>query len=903
MTTAEGMLTTLDPEFAHSVEGTDVVEQTGWTDEELEIIGLAERYHWAKIDTIRETYNSRFARSRNIFRGSKLGNFSERAKAKGKKMAFRSGTAFVLNYSADVLSVVPVTVPGAIVASTAAGAMGVGYDSFVNKQTSHRLWGYRTTQEFLTAKEALEPENLRGKKREYRDLVERLEDLDGYVNREDVEEDLRQVKRLVRSCEDGMIYNARSVVEIKTSSDRSASNKGWEGVDGLDSGLGYLYLKLRDLTEKLASFQTLDERKETLLTMLPSDVAKRGEELIDDVVDEKIRTLSARVRRRQNAMWVSETVASTALSLTGGILVGKWAERTFGWGKEVAAVTKSTLNQYFEYHRELFVENPVEFKATLSAVADTHIADQIDKVLTLEAGQLSPEEVNLKEFAEFKGITEGDQFREIFEAEYLTEADGESIKNFVAEVGNADLDTTAGARDFINVSGMDRFALDPEAKMPLAEVFATKGVDQNDELVALMKRNPRVFGNLDERYIGEIKYFDAVSRMPQTELENYMRSLEGINSDSYTADEAVRRLQEIADQSGVRYEERVVRVPLVETYRVASGDTVYGILQQNNIELTSPESVKFVSDNREKLLITASQFGNQDDLNTLLTKIDSGEITSLADDPALSGQALHWISTGEDFSIEVGFEEKVERVAVGAEPEWLKPVVRTTQETNTFPAEVAPREVTAQEVIDLRNSRIPDKITIPSINLDADVNEVQSLSSVDYPYISRTFAGHMVETGAMGYEDWPNKNMIIGGHVSYQGNPGVFFNLNKLQAGELIKITDISGNETFYKVSNMSVLHESEVGSKVSPQSNNEILTLITCQYGQNENKIVVVAEKFDPMAAKAANQERISTLRDEIAKVAQVFEFSSQAPERSRVVTSLADIKRVKEELLAKVA
>ncbi len=896
-----------DDEIAHSVEGIDGIEIDGLTSEELSLLTLSETYHQAKLDAIRETYNSRFARSRNIFRTSKLSNFSERMKARGKKTAFRTGTAFVLNYSSDALSLTPVTIPGAIVASTVAGALGTGYDSFVNKQTSHKLWGYKTTQEFLTAKETLEPEKLKGKKREYRDLVERLDNTDGYTSREDVESDLVRVKKLILTLDDGMIYNARAGVEIRTSTEKGAENKGWTEVDGLELGLGYLYAKRRELALKLVGYEDeTEKKKEILVSLLPSDIAKQRDKLIEDIVEEKIKTLSTRIKRRQHSMWVSETVATTAVTLTGGILVGKWAEKTFGWGAEVAKATKSTLNQYFEYREDVFINNPLEFKSTLSLVADSHIADQFDKVLSESGLDLSSSELSLKEFAQFKGITDGQEFRALYEKDFLNEANADDLKNLMSEAGNADLDTTGGALEFVKASGMDRFVLDPQENQSLSEIFVQKEIVSSEDLVMLMKRNPRVFGDLDGRYIGEVKYFDAVSRMPKEDLDKYMQSLEGIDSNNYTADAALGKLKLLADESGVRYEEKIVRVPIVENYRVVSGDSVYQILENNNISLDSPESVKFVSDNREMLTITASKFGNEVELNQMLAKIDSGEIDSLSDDFALSNQALHWINTGDQFSIQTGFENQVQRIAVGSDPEWLKPVVRVNpDEINILPSIEAPKiENTAEKIIDLRNSHIPDKLEIASVGVNADVNEVKSLTNVDYPYLSRSFAGHMAETGSMGYEDWPNKNMIIGGHVSYLGNPAVFFNLDKVKAGELIKITDVSGRETFYKVSSLSIVGESEIGEKVRLASDNELLTLITCQYGQNENKIVVVAEKFEnATTALTTDQQRIDDVRKQIDAIKQVFNFSMKAPSESKKVTGIEELRKIKEALLAKAA
>ncbi len=895
-----------ETDIAHSVGESVYASPEGLSTNELEILELSSKYHQAKLDAIRETYNSRFAQSRNIFRTSKLSNFSERMKGRGKKMAFRSGTAFVLNYSSDALSLIPVTIPGAIVATAVAGALGTGYDSFVNKQTFHRLYGYRTTQEFLTAKETLEPERLKGKKREYKDLVDRLDACE-YTVREDIEADLAQVKTLIRTLDIGMIYNARAGVEVRISTDKTAENKGWVEVDGLEKGLGYLYAKNRELATKLVQIEEdSDKREEILVGLLPLGVSKQKDRLISEVVDEKIKTLLPRIKREQNRMWVSETVISTGIALTGGLIVGKWAERTFGWGQEVAKVTKSTLNQYFEYHQELFINNPLEFKGTLSTVADAHIADQIEKAIAATDANISLSELSLREFADFKGITDGSQFRSLFEQEYLNNATSEDIKKFLVDAGNVDLETTEGALEFVKSSGMDRFALDPQTDVSMARIFTEKEIVTNTDLVSIMKRNPRVFGNLDSRYIGEVKYFDAVSRMPQEDLDRYMQSLGTIDSHNYTADAALAKLQIIANESGVRYENKLIKVPLVENYRVISGDSVYQILEKNNIALDSPESAKFVSDNREILRITASNFGNSDELDALLTKIDAGEINALSDDYSLSNRALHWINTGDQFSITTGFEERVERVAIGADPEWLKPIVRVSPENiSVLPSFEAPQEViTSEKIIDLRNARIPDRLEIASVGINADVNEVKSLINVDYPYLSRSFAGHIAESGAMGYEDWPNKNMIIGGHVSYLGNPAVFFNLNKVQVGALIKITDVSGTETFYKVSSLSVIHESEIGQKVKLASNDEILTLITCQYAQNDNKIVVVAEKFNPLASLAmSDEQKINLVKSQIDSIKQVFSFSAKSPEQPKTVTGIDELRKLKEAILAKVA
>lgn len=100
----------------------------------------------------------------------------------------------------------------------------------------------------------------------------------------------------------------------------------------------------------------------------------------------------------------------------------------------------------------------------------------------------------------------------------------------------------------------------------------------------------------------------------------------------------------------------------------------------------------------------------------------------------------------------------------------------------------------------------------------------------------------------------------------------------------------------------MEIVHESEIGQRVGLASNDEILTLITCQYNQNENKIVVVADKWNPTVA-TTDEDKLAQIRSQLAAVKQVFDFSEATPEVTKTTSNIADLKKFRDQILSKVA
>lgn len=93
--------------------------------------------------------------------------------------------------------------------------------------------------------------------------------------------------------------------------------------------------------------------------------------------------------------------------------------------------------------------------------------------------------------------------------------------------------------------------------------------------------------------------------------------------------------------------------------------------------------------------------------------------------------------------------------------------------------------------------------------------------------------GHMTQTAALGEEG----NCALAGHRG--GTSGPYFkNINKLNEGDEIKITDTQGNEFIYLVTESFVVEPTEM-SVIEDVSKQRLLTLITCQESGTKRLIV----------------------------------------------------------------
>ena len=104
---------------------------------------------------------------------------------------------------------------------------------------------------------------------------------------------------------------------------------------------------------------------------------------------------------------------------------------------------------------------------------------------------------------------------------------------------------------------------------------------------------------------------------------------------------------------------------------------------------------------------------------------------------------------------------------------------------------------------------------------------------------------HLPET-PMPWEEREQKNVYLAGHrVGRPDTTGrmIFFNLDKLESGDLILVKDTSGNEYGYEVSEVFVV-EPDAEWAIDPMRGRDMLTLQTCTYPDAENRIIVRADR-----------------------------------------------------------
>lgn len=107
-------------------------------------------------------------------------------------------------------------------------------------------------------------------------------------------------------------------------------------------------------------------------------------------------------------------------------------------------------------------------------------------------------------------------------------------------------------------------------------------------------------------------------------------------------------------------------------------------------------------------------------------------------------------------------------------------------------------------------------IEIEAIDIRYPVLEGASNSQIKYAI------GHMTETAGLGEKG----NCVLCGHNGSRN--GIFFtNLNKLSAGDKVKITDKNGEIHMYEVTDTYIIDPYD--NTVKNQSDEEILTLLTC--------------------------------------------------------------------------
>lgn len=122
---------------------------------------------------------------------------------------------------------------------------------------------------------------------------------------------------------------------------------------------------------------------------------------------------------------------------------------------------------------------------------------------------------------------------------------------------------------------------------------------------------------------------------------------------------------------------------------------------------------------------------------------------------------------------------------------------------------------------------IPDRLSIPTINVDANVEHVGQLPNgqMDVPKDDRNVGWY--EPGAKPGEIG---NAVLAGHVDNKTGPSVFFHLKDLVPGDIVKVTDVNGRAYDFEVQNVESYPRDQAPlEKVFGTNSNSGLNLITC--------------------------------------------------------------------------
>lgn len=142
---------------------------------------------------------------------------------------------------------------------------------------------------------------------------------------------------------------------------------------------------------------------------------------------------------------------------------------------------------------------------------------------------------------------------------------------------------------------------------------------------------------------------------------------------------------------------------------------------------------------------------------------------------------------------------------------------------------------------------LPLRLKISKLNIDANI-----------VYVGLTGSGNMEspvkleDLGWYKYGPHPGDKgtAVIAGHLDGVKDPGVFIDLNKLQTGDSITITDGNGQIASFTVSKTQTYNSNEQPKEVFSQTDKAKLNLITCAgtwdpaQKQFSKRLVVFADK-----------------------------------------------------------
>lgn len=162
-------------------------------------------------------------------------------------------------------------------------------------------------------------------------------------------------------------------------------------------------------------------------------------------------------------------------------------------------------------------------------------------------------------------------------------------------------------------------------------------------------------------------------------------------------------------------------------------------------------------------------------------------------------------------------------------------------------SEPIPPEEQVEIIKDERAGIIPERIEVPSIDVDASVKH---LGLLDNGEMAVPESLHDTSWYEPGYKVGAPGNSVIAGHVDDTVNPGVFKQLHTLEPGDEIIVHGESGEQLTFEVYDKQLFDADEAPvEKIFGYSQRSLLNLITCEgpydydVGGTPNRWVVYTE------------------------------------------------------------
>jgi len=159
--------------------------------------------------------------------------------------------------------------------------------------------------------------------------------------------------------------------------------------------------------------------------------------------------------------------------------------------------------------------------------------------------------------------------------------------------------------------------------------------------------------------------------------------------------------------------------------------------------------------------------------------------------------------------------------------------------------------LTVQEEISKVLGIVPARLVVPSIGVDTEVEEVglREDGFMDIPTSVDT-----VGWFALGYHPGQLGSAVLAGHLDTQtGDPAIFWNLRKMNIGDLVYIDDADGNRQTFKVVRTGSYPPMEAPMMdIFGPANKPKLALITCNgeweddLASYDQRLVVYTEAVD---------------------------------------------------------